>query len=60
MMKGIDKHYVSEIDKKMADFNTTHPLSAEQKAESDKYKHLYQLRDNSSVVAHTDKEDLWK
>lgn len=59
-MKKIDKHYVSEIDKKMAEFNAAHPLSAEQKAEHDKYKHIDQLRDNSSAVVRTDKEDLWK
>jgi hypothetical protein len=44
-MSKIDKHFVSEIDKKMAEFNATHAKSAEQQAEFEKYQRIYRLRD---------------
>ena len=59
MMEKIDKHYVSEIDKKMAQFNATHPLSPEQKAEQAKYKQIYALRDVPNEL-HPDDDHLWK
>jgi hypothetical protein len=59
MMEKIDKQYVSEIDKKMAQFNETHPLSAQQKAERDKYQHIYRLRDVPTEL-HADEDHLWK
>jgi hypothetical protein len=58
MMK-IDKHFVSEIDKKIAEFNATHPKSPEQQAEFDKYQRIYQMR-NTPTDSCTDEEDLWK
>jgi hypothetical protein len=45
-MKKIDRYYVSEIDKKMAEFNKKHPLSASQQFEHDKYLKIYQARDH--------------
>jgi hypothetical protein len=57
-MKKIDKHYVSEIDKKMAEFDATHSKSPEQKAEIKKYQHIYQLRDVPTDTP-VEKEDLW-
>ncbi|HLB56927.1 MAG TPA: CBU_0585 family protein [Coxiellaceae bacterium] len=44
-MSKIDKHFVSNIDKKMAEFNATHPKSAAQQAEYEKYQRIYHLRD---------------
>ncbi|MCB1828010.1 MAG: hypothetical protein KDH94_06250 [Coxiellaceae bacterium] len=44
-----DKHYVSEIDKKLAEFDQTHPKSASQQAEIDKHKRVYALRDNPTL-----------
>ena len=44
-MRKIDKHFVSEIDKKLAEFDATHPQSPAQRAEFEKYQHLYRLRD---------------
>ena len=44
-MREIDKHYVSEIDKKLAEFDATHPKSRAQQAEHDKYQRIYRLRD---------------
>ncbi len=58
-MKKIDKHYVSEIDKKMMAFNATHPLSAEQKAEIKKYQGIYQRRDTVIDDVAADKDNLW-
>jgi len=58
-MKKIDKHYVSEIDKKLAEFDETHPKSAAQQAEYDKYQHIYQLRD-VPTDENVEKDDLWK
>ena len=57
-MKKIDKQYVSEIDKKLAGFDATHPKSAAQQAEYDKYQRIYHLRDiptNETV----EKDRLW-
>lgn len=44
-MSKIDKHFVSEIDRKMAEFDATHPKSAAQQAEISKYQRIDQLRD---------------
>jgi hypothetical protein len=44
-MSKIDKHFVSEIDKKMAEFDAAHKKSPSQQAEIDKYKRIYELRD---------------
>jgi hypothetical protein len=44
-MSKIDKHFVSSIDKKMLKFNETHPKSAAQQAEYEKYQRIYHLRD---------------
>lgn len=41
-----DKHYVSEIDKRLAEFDQTHPKSPSQQAEIDKHERVYRLRDN--------------
>ena len=58
-MSKIDKHFVSEIDKKLAEFDATHQKSAAQQAEYDKYRRIYQLRDVPTDLAKAD-EDLWK
>lgn len=57
-MSKIDKHFVSEIDKKMAEFNATHPRSAAQQAEYDKYQHIYHSRDVPTEQKIT-KDDIW-
>lgn len=41
----IDKHFVSEIDQFLTEFDKTHPKSASQLAEIKKYDRLDQLRD---------------
>ena len=58
-MKEIDKHFVSEIDKKLKEFDSTHPKSASQQAESEKYQRIYQLRDVATEV-EKQKDDIWK
>lgn len=46
-MKKVNKQFVSEIDKKLDEFNKTHPKSPSQQSEIDKYKIIHQLRDVS-------------
>ncbi len=56
-MKPIDKHFVSEIDKKLAEFNESNAKSPAQQAEIDKYEHIYKLRDHATVVEKD--KDIW-
>ena len=58
-MKKIDKHFVSEIDKKLAAFDAAHPKSPVQQAEFDKYQRLYQQRDvpTDEVLSN---DELWR
>jgi len=58
-MNKIDKHFVSEIDKKMAEFDASHPKSASQQAEMNKYQRIYQQRDvpTEQNVIH---DTLWQ
>ena len=58
-MKKIDKHYVSEIDKKMAEFDASHAKSPEQKAEIKKYQWIHQHRD-IAIDSAADKDGLWE
>ena len=57
-MKKIDRYYVSEIDKKMAEFNQLHPNSASQQFEHEKYQAIYKRRDNA-IKASPDQNDIW-
>ena len=58
-MKKIDRLYVSEIDKKMAQFNKTHPLSASQQEEYEKYQEIYALRDDPKAEREPQSDSLW-
>lgn len=58
-MKKLDKQFVSEIDKKLAAFDATHPKSAAQQAEIDKYQRIYQLRDIATSQSQQD-DKLWE
>lgn len=53
-----DKNFVSNIDKKLAEFNRTHTKSASQDAEINKYKRIYKLRDHA--IVEKKKKDLWE
>ncbi|WP_423063957.1 CBU_0585 family protein [Candidiatus Paracoxiella cheracis] len=53
-----EKNFVSKIDKKLAEFNRTHPKSASQDAEINKYKRLYKLRDHA--IVEKKKKDIWE
>lgn len=55
-MRKIDKHYVSDIDKKLAEFDATHPKSRSQQAEYDKYQRIYQLRDSEATSTSEDND----
>lgn len=57
-MKKIDKHYVSDIDKKLAEFDAINPKSAAQQAEYKKYQRIFQRRDNITEEAPAEK-DVW-
>ncbi len=58
-MRKIDKHFVSDIDTKMAEFDATHTQSASQKAEYEKHQRIYQRRD-TPIETGNSKKDLWK
>jgi len=51
------KHFVSKIDKRLAEFDHTHRLSASQQAEIKKYQQIYRLRDNP--IEPPKKKNLW-
>lgn len=53
-----DKSFVSEIDKRLAEFKRTHANTATQQAEIDKHEKIYKLRDHA-IVAKKQK-DLWE
>ncbi len=46
----MDKHYVSAIDKHLAEFDRSHMPSASQKAEIEKYRQVYEKRDKPTVT----------
>lgn len=43
--KKIYKNYISPIDIRLTEFDRSEPLSASQRAEIEKYKRIYALRD---------------
>jgi len=57
-MKKLDKQFVSDIDKKLAEFDATHPKSAAQQAEIAKYERIYALRDGTQKNNNED-DQLW-
>jgi hypothetical protein len=64
-MRKIDKHYVSDIDKKLAEFDAAHPKSRSQQAEYDKYQRIHRLRDcsetpNTSEIELNEDGDLFR
>jgi hypothetical protein len=46
-MKKVNKHFISEIDKKFNQFDAEHPKSAHQLAEIKKYQRIHELRDKA-------------
>ncbi|PHQ81111.1 MAG: hypothetical protein COB66_03095 [Coxiella sp. (in: Bacteria)] len=57
-MKKVNKHFVSDIDKKLAEFNASRPRSASQLSEIEKYQKIFALRDNPEVT-HTSQGSIW-
>lgn len=57
-MNKIDKHFISEIDKKMAKFDATHAHSPAQAAELKKYQRIHKLRDVPTDQSKKE-DDLW-
>ena len=58
-MKKINKHFVSDIDTKCAEFDAINPKSASQKAEIAKYKRITRLRDKKTRLPKAP-EKLWE
>ena len=56
-MHKTNKNYVSEIDQRLAEFDHTHPHSATQQAEINKYKAIYQKRDHLITIPKA--KDVW-
>lgn len=59
---GVDKHYVSEIDQRLAEFNRSQPKSASQQAEIAKYAQIERFRDDPKAHAEEDQDssDLFR
>ena len=58
-MGKTDKHYVSDIDKKLAEFDAVNPKSASQLAEIAKYKRLNRKRDKK-IIPPARHRKLWE
>jgi S-adenosylmethionine:tRNA-ribosyltransferase-isomerase (queuine synthetase) len=58
-MNKRDKHFVSEIDKKMIQFNATHEKSAAQQTEFNKYQVIYAKRDTVIAQPTATQDTLW-
>lgn len=52
-MKKVNKHFVSDIDLKIKQFNDIQPKSASQIAEIEKYNKIFELRDEPNVTRDT-------
>lgn len=57
-MQKVNKHFVSDIDIKLKAFNESQPKSASQNAEIEKYKRIFELRDNADAQSIT-QGDIW-
>ena len=57
-MKKINRHFVSDIDRAMAQFNQTHEQSPSQRFEQDKYRRIHQLRDNGDII-EVSEDNIW-
>lgn len=58
-MQKTNKHYVSDIDIKLAEFDAINPKSASQQAEIAKYKRVYRLRDKKAPLRKEDGK-IWE
>lgn len=58
MFRKTIKNYVSNIDRKLAEFDRTHRLAPSQQAEIKKYARIYKHRDNP--IPAEKKTDIWK
>ncbi len=59
-MQKIDKHYVSNIDIKLAEFDAINPKSASQQAEIKKYQRIVRLRDKKAPLAQKGDKKIWE
>jgi len=53
-------YYTSELDQFLVEFDQQHPnLSPSQRKENEKYRHIFQLRDNPGSSQHEQTDKLW-
>ena len=57
--KKIDKAFVSQIDIRLAEFRSKHSPSKSQQAEINKYKTVYQLRDDPNAKHPAIEDEIW-
>lgn len=60
ILQKSNKHYVSNIDRFLAEFDRKHSPSAVQQAEINKYQRIYRLRDKITAAKKSLVEDRWK
>ncbi len=60
LIKKTLKNYVSPIDLKLKEFDSTQPKSPSQLAEIQKYQRIHQLRDQELKEKTDSSEDLWE
>jgi hypothetical protein len=57
-MGKVTKFYVSEIDKKLAEYNESHAKTPSQQEEIQKYAMIDRMRDTRMHIPETE-EDIW-
>jgi hypothetical protein len=57
-MGRVISDFISDIDKKLAEFDATHPKTASQQEEIDKYARIHTLRD-TPVDQPEPEENIW-
>ena len=58
-MQKINKHFISDIDKKCAKFDQDHAPEPQQLDEIEKYKKIYHIRDHGTDSDERDETSLW-
>jgi hypothetical protein len=58
-MKKINSHFVSDIDRMLAEFDQNHPESNAQRIEREKYQQIHQQRDQITNEPPQEDKNLW-
>ena len=59
MRKSIDQNHVSDADKALREFNKNTPDSAAQARQREKYKQIFQQRDQIQAAPTQEDDDIW-